>query len=122
MQLCLSSFLTVHLVHSVRLSLVDAGALFAATQIASVVGRIGWAVMADRFLSPTATMVALGLQMAASFAAIGWFGPGWPVGLMVAICVVCGASGSGWVGLVLSELVRFAPPAKPASSRPRRRP
>jgi MFS family permease len=112
MQLCLAAFLTVHLVQTVQLSLIDAGAVFAATQLAGVAGRIGWAVIADRFLSPTATMVALGLQMAAAFAAIGWFGPGWPFGLMVAICLVCGASGSGWVGLVLSELVRFAPPGE----------
>jgi MFS family permease len=110
MQLCLAAFLTVHLVQTVHLSLIDAGAVFATTQLAGVAGRIGWAVMADRFLSPTATMVALGLQMAVAFTAIGCFGPSWPLFLMVAICILCGSSGSGWVGLVLSELVRFAPP------------
>lgn len=112
MQLCLAAFLTVHLVQTVRLSLIDAGAVFATTQIAGVAGRIGWAVLADRLLSPTATMVALGLQMAAAFTAIGCFGPGWPLWLMVGVCILCGSSGSGWVGLVLSELVRFAPPGE----------
>ncbi|MBV8166406.1 MAG: MFS transporter, partial [Alphaproteobacteria bacterium] len=63
MQLTLSSFLTVHLVETVRLRLVDAGLLFAVTQAAGVVGRIAWAVVADRLISPRATLALVGVLM-----------------------------------------------------------
>lgn len=110
MQLCLSSFLTVHLVQGVHLRLVDAGVLFAAAQTASIVGRVGWGVVADHLLSPTATMVLLGLLMAGSAVATGCFDAGWPFGLMLTICLIYGASAAGWVGVVLSEVAKFSPP------------
>jgi predicted MFS family arabinose efflux permease len=112
MQLTLSSFLTVHLVETVRLRLVDAGLLFAASQAAGVVGRIGWAVVADRLIGARATLVLVGLLMTVAVAVIGWFTPAWPFWLMLVVCLVAGASSTGWNGVALSEIARFAPPGE----------
>lgn len=112
MQLTLASFLTVHLVETVRLRLVDAGALFAATQAAGVVGRIAWAVIADKLISARVTLVLLGLLMTVAVAIIGWFTPEWPFWPMLIVCLVAGASSTGWNGVALSEIARFAPPGE----------
>jgi hypothetical protein len=77
-----------------------------------VVGRIGWAVVADRLISARATLVLLGLLMSVAVATIGWFTPAWPFGLMLLVCVVGGASSTGWNGVALSEIARFAPPGE----------
>lgn len=112
MQLTLSSFLTVHLVETVRLRLVDAGLLFAASQAAGVVGRIGWGVVADRLLSARATLVLVGLVMTGAVAVVGWFTPAWPFWSMLVVCLIAGASSTGWNGVALSEIARFAPPGE----------
>ena len=62
--LCLVAFMTVQLTTVVGLSLVQAGRILAAYQIAGSVSRPIWGWIADRFLTPAQTLAVLGMGMA----------------------------------------------------------
>ena len=109
MQLCLGAFLTVYLVERQGLPLLDAGFLFGISQAASMVGRIGWGVVADRLLSPFSVVVLIGLLMALSAAVVASFTPAWPFWAMALVCAAYGATSMGWNGVLLSEVARLAP-------------
>ena len=109
MQLCLGAFLTVYLVERQGLPLVEAGLLFGISQAASMAGRIGWGVVADRWLSPIAVIVAIGFAMAASAATVALFTPEWPFWALALVCAAYGGTAMGWNGVLLSEVARLAP-------------
>lgn len=109
MQLCLGAFLTVYLVERQGLQLGQAGLLFGISQAASMAGRIGWGVVADRLLSPFAVIIGLGVLMAASAATVAAFTPDWPFWAMALVCALYGGTSMGWNGVLLSEVARLAP-------------
>jgi MFS family permease len=112
MQLCFSAFVVTFLTERVGLTLVTAGAVMAAAQVAAIGGRILWGWVADRFMATRQLLGVLGLVMAASAAALSLVTPGWPVAAIAAVTVVLGASGLGWNGIYLAEVATLAPPGK----------
>ena len=77
--LCLVAFMTVQLTTVVGLTLVQAGQILAAYQIAGSLSRPVWGWIADRFLTPAQTLAVLGIGMAVASALTGFYGPRWPV-------------------------------------------
>lgn len=108
-QITLVTYLVTFLVASFELTLVLAGLVMAVSQVASVVGRVLWGVLADRVLSRRAMLGLLGVGMGLSALAALAAGPEWPVWLLFAYASVFGATAVGWNGVFLAEIARVAP-------------
>jgi MFS family permease len=112
-QITLVTFLVTFLVESFALSLVLAGMVMAASQVASVMGRVLWGVLADRAGVATAArrtvLGLLGIGMGVSALAALSAAPGWPRGLLFAYAAAFGATAVGWNGVWLAEIARLAP-------------
>jgi len=106
-QLCFMAFMTVHLTTVAGFDLVAAGQALATYQVAGAVSRPIWGWVADRFLTPTQTLVVQGVIMAAMAVAAGQFGPHWPVLAVLAVATVAGATASGYTGIAYAEYARL---------------
>jgi MFS family permease len=102
-QLCFMAFMTVHLTTVAGFTLVVAGQALATYQVAGAVSRPIWGWIADRYLTPTQTLIMLGVVMAATAATVGQFGPHWPLWLVLVVAVIAGASASGYTGIAYAE-------------------
>ena len=101
--LCLVAFMTVQLTTVVGLTLVQAGQMLAAYQIAGSVSRPVWGWIADQFLTPAQTLAVLGLGMAAASVLTGLYGAGWPVWAVMANAVLAGCTAGGYTGVGYAE-------------------
>lgn len=108
-QLSLTTYLVVHLHETLAHSLVTAGLALSLSQIGGVVGRIAWGWVSDRGLGAARTLALLGAVMAGSTVATALLQPALPLGLVLAVLVVFGASATGWNGVFLAEVARQAP-------------
>ncbi|MCC6611269.1 MAG: MFS transporter [Burkholderiales bacterium] len=91
-------------------SLVVAGLIYAVAHGAGVVGRVIWGAIADRLRAPGIVLAFLGFTASGCGLATALASPGWPVGVLIAIAALYGASAVGWNGVYLSEVARRAPP------------
>lgn len=115
-QLSVSGYLMVFLTDEVGISLTAAGMVYAVTQGAGVVGRIAWGHLADRTGSPRGVLVALGVLMAATLLAAGFFTAQWPALALTLAAAALGATAIGWNGVYLGEVARLAPPGRVATT------
>jgi nitrate/nitrite transporter NarK len=97
------------LTDSFALSLVLAGMVMAASQLASVAGRIVWGIVADRILTRRATLGMLGAGMGLTSLTAFSAGPDWSLWALFAFAMALGATAVGWNGVFLAELTRLAP-------------
>ncbi|MBR9970416.1 MFS transporter [Magnetospirillum sulfuroxidans] len=111
-QLSVSAFAVTMLVSDLSWSLVDAGLLLSALQVAGVIGRIGIGSLADRFFGGTATLIALGVITCLLAVLTGLLSPTWPSPLVFAILIPFGAAALGWNGVYLAELAHSSEPAQ----------
>lgn len=109
LQVALVTYLVSFLTESFALSLVAAGVVMAASQVASVVGRVGWGLLADRALGRRVVLGILGIGMGLSALAALAAHPGWPAWLLFSYAAVFGATAVGWNGVFLAEVARIAP-------------
>jgi MFS family permease len=107
-QFCFGSFFVVWQVQVLGLGLAEAGLNLALAQAAGVVGRILWALAADR-IGALPVLTALGVVMVLAAAALAAAGPGWPVAIIIAVGMMLGATAVGWNGVLLAEIARVAP-------------
>ncbi len=108
-QITLVTYLVTFLVESFTLTLVVAGLVMAVAQVASVIGRVLWGLLADRVLTRRAMLGLLGVGMGLSALLSLAAGPGWPAWLLLAYASVFGATAVGWNGVFLAEVARVAP-------------
>lgn len=108
-QITLVTYLVTFLVESFALTLVVAGLVMAVAQVASVIGRIAWGVLADRVLTRRAMLGLLGIGMGISALLALAAGPDWPAWLLFLYAAVFGATAVGWNGVFLAEIARVAP-------------
>jgi nitrate/nitrite transporter NarK len=101
--LCLVAFMTVQLTTVAGLTLVQAGQILAAYQIAGSVSRPIWGWLADRRLSPAQTLAVHGVGMAACTALTGFYGPGWPAWAVLANAMLAGCTAGGYTGVAYAE-------------------
>jgi len=109
-QVCLTSFLVVHLTETLHFSLVPAGLGLTSDTTGGVAGRIGWGYVADRWLSPRVVLATIGVLAAVFVAAMALATPAWPPFAIVVLGALFGATAIGWNGVQLSEVARLAPP------------
>ncbi len=91
---------------------VAAGFVFSAAVMVAVPGRIVWGWLGSGHIRLRTLMVALAFGMAASVAALGFSGPGWPTLLVGAVAGVISGTVLSWHGILLSEAARAAPEGK----------
>jgi len=108
-QITLVTYLVTFLVDSFALTLVLAGLVMAVAQVASVIGRVVWGVLADRVLTRRAMLGLLGIGMGISALLALAAGPAWPAWLLFLYASVFGATAVGWNGVFLAEIARVAP-------------
>ena len=111
-QLVFIAYFVSHLTLQLGFSLVTAGVVYAFAHGAGIVGRIAWGAVADRWLSPRATLAALGVVSAACAALTALFSGAWPLLAIVTVALLYGASAVGWNGVFLAEVARSAPPGQ----------
>jgi MFS family permease len=106
-QLAFIAFMTVHLTQDAKFDLVRAGWTLAAYQVAGAVSRpvLGW--VADRLVSPWRLLALLGGAMCVASLAAGRFSGAWAPWQVVAVCLLAGASASGFTGLAYAEYARL---------------
>jgi MFS family permease len=108
-QITLITYLVSFLVDSFAQTLVAAGLVMAVAQVASVIGRVVWGVLADRVLTRRTMLGLLGIGMGVSALLALSAGPQWPVWLLLIYASVFGATAVGWNGVFLAEIARIAP-------------
>lgn len=108
-QITLVSYLVTFLIDALALHLALAGLVMAASQVASMIGRVIWGVVADRALSRRRMLGLLGIGMGFSAIATLAVGSQWPAWLLFAYAAVFGATAVGWNGVYLAEVARLAP-------------
>lgn len=105
------SFFVVWQVQALGIPLVEAGMNLAIGQGAGILGRILWAVAADRWGAPPVLLV-IGAGAALAALLLGLAGPGLPWGGVVGLAAAMGCFAVGWTGVLLAEVARLAPPGK----------
>lgn len=111
MQLCFVAFMTVHLTGA-GFDLIHAGQALATYQVAGVVSRPIWGWLADRIGSARLLLALLGVAMALAAVIAGQFGPAWPYAAVLGVCVLAGATASGYTGIAYAEYARLAGPRR----------
>lgn len=115
-QVTLVTFLVTFVVESFHLSLVLAGLVMAVSQVASVIGRLAWGVLADRVLPGLTVLGLLGLGMATSAFLTLVATPDWPLWVLFIFAGAFGATAVGWNGVFLAEVARVAGRARASSA------
>ena len=78
-QVCLTSFLVVHLTETLHWTLVSAGFALAAATVGGVAGRIGWGYVADRLLAPRHVLMLIGWLAGACGVGMALATPQWSI-------------------------------------------
>jgi MFS family permease len=81
----------------------------AAGQAGGLVGRLGWGVVASRWMAPRRLVGLLGLGMAAASILVGWAGASLPFPVLAMATFLFGLTASGWNGVFVAEVARLAP-------------
>jgi MFS family permease len=92
--------------------LAAAGSLFAIVVALAVPCRVLWGWLGSFHVAPRLVMAGLAFGMAASVAATGAFGAGWPVIAIGMVAAIVSATAVSWHGILLSETARLAPPGR----------
>ncbi|MBY6263652.1 MFS transporter [Azospirillum sp. 412522] len=108
-QLTLNGFFVVFAVTELGLGHVPAGLALAAGQAGGLAGRLGWGVVASRWMAPRRLVALLGLGMAAASVLLGLAGAALPFPLLAVTTFLFGLTASGWNGVFLAEIARLAP-------------
>jgi MFS family permease len=108
-QFCFLTFFVTFQVTALGTPLAEAGLRLAFAQAAGIVGRIAWALIADR-MGARPSMVACGVIAAFAGLALAFAGPDWPGFLIILAGMVMGATAVGWNGVMLAEAARIARP------------
>ena len=109
LQMILTSYLVTFLTSELHISFVAAGFALASTQLASVLARIAWGYVADRFMTPRTVLGLLGIVMAAASMATAAMSPSWSYSMVILLTAIFGSAAIGWNGVYMAEIARVAP-------------
>jgi predicted MFS family arabinose efflux permease len=109
MQVAFRSFFTVYLVRDLDMSLVTAGLAFSLSQVAGMIGQIGWALVADRFLDIRQTLGTIGFFIGgAAIMTAGLAAHSASAWIMI-VAIAFGATVAGFMPVLFGEVARRAP-------------
>lgn len=108
-QVCVTSYTVTFLTHDLRWTLVAAGSALAVAQVAGVVGRIAWGIVADRRGEARSVLLALGAAMALCSVGAAAVAPTSAPLAVIALLAVYGATAIGWNGVFLATIARVVP-------------
>ena len=108
----LVSLLKIEHGHSLSL----AAGLLSTSQAVSVVARIGWGHVSDRWIDPTRLLGLLGVTMGAGVALLGLLPATTPWPWTLAVTMLCAGTAVAWNGVFYADLVRHVPPARVAQA------
>lgn len=111
-QITLVTYLVTFMTEAFAMTLVLAGLVLSVSQVASVLGRVGWGVAADRLLTRRAMLGLLGVGMGLSCIITLLAAPEWPRWLLFLFAAAFGATAVGWNGVWVAEVARLAPGGK----------
>ena len=108
-QFCVSAYTVVVCVKVFDMSLLAAGGVLTAVQIASAVGRmtIGW--LCDALQNTPRVLAWNAIVMVVACIVSLWITPGWPLAAIYLLFAVLGFTTGAWAGTVLAEAGRLAP-------------
>lgn len=109
MQLCLTTYLVTFLMEEHGMSLAAAGFILFVAQLAGIVGRLLWGLVADRWVAPRNVLAALAVGMGVCATLMAIISPSWPLWAVTVGCAMFGATAIGWNGVYLAEVARLAP-------------
>ena len=109
-QLSLMSFTVTLLVDEVGWTLVTAGVALSCIQVAGVIGRVSWGVIADRLRSSTMVLIVIGTAMTLASLTASQIDAAWPQAVVFVFFFVFGLVAVGWNGVFASEAARISPP------------
>lgn len=115
-QLALMTFAVTMLVEDVKFDLVLAGVGLAVIQIAGVVGRLGWGVIADRNGDGRKTLLFAQSLSVVAAVATAFLSDSMPLVAVFGILFLFGVSAVGWNGVFMAEIGRLAPEGKIGSA------
>jgi predicted MFS family arabinose efflux permease len=110
-QIGISTFTVVLFAEEVGYTLVAAGTVLAASQIAGIAGRVFWGWIADVARNCYTALAILAAVMLCGSLSCFFIAPGWPLAAACALFFVLGATAAGWSGAFLAEVARIAPPS-----------
>ena len=102
-QLSYITFLVSYLALEHGRGLAAAAGVLAASQVLSVVSRVAWGQLADRWGQPARLLGLLGLAMGLAIGLLGALPPGLPT-LTAAVALLCAATAMAWNGVFYAEL------------------
>lgn len=108
-QLVLMAYAVTMLVEDISFSLVLAGIGLAALQVAGVVGRLGWGLVADRIGNGSLTLIIIAVISVGAALATAMLTPSTPNWITFTVLIVFGLSAVGWNGIFMAEIARLAP-------------
>ncbi|MFM9941056.1 MAG: MFS transporter [Hyphomicrobiaceae bacterium] len=107
LQLCFIVYMATHLTTTAGFDLIRAGQALAAYQISGVVARPIWGWLADRYQAARGLLALQGGIMCGAAMLAGEFNVLWPPALILLVCVVGGATASGFTGIAYGEYARL---------------
>lgn len=108
-QIALMTYAVTMLVEDLSFTLVAAGMGLAVLQVAGVVGRLGWGVIADRIGSGGLTLIIVAIISIGSALFTATLSPETPRWIVMGLLIVFGISAVGWNGVFMAEIARLAP-------------
>lgn len=110
LQLCLGSFTVNLVVKDLGYSLVAAGFMLSAVQVAGMSGRLIFGWIADRSGHAIPLLVGTSITAAAGCIVTTFLEPGWPAPVLALFYVVFGIVAYGWNGVMHAQIARLSPP------------
>lgn len=107
LQLCFIVYMTTHLTTAAGFDLILSGQALAAYQISGVVSRPIWGWLADRFHAARGLLALQGAIMCGAAILAGQFSHNWSPAMILLVCIVGGATASGFTGIAYGEYARL---------------
>jgi len=98
------AFFVSFLVEGIGMTIVDAGGVFALSQVAAVVARIFWGWMVGVAGGARPVLIVLGLSMGVFAFACFAMTPEWPHWAVTALAMAYSATAISWHGVILAEI------------------
>jgi predicted MFS family arabinose efflux permease len=114
-QFCVATFAVVACVAVLGMSIVKAGLVLVAVQVASTVGRMAAGWIADRIGSAGRVLTWMSWTMLALSIGFFWLSPAWPLWFVYAMFAALGLASGAWAGILMAEVGQQAPPGRVAA-------